>query len=494
MKFRSVFFLLLALLAALLAGCGSSMEASKARSRGLINRGYIVPAQQVRVAEYLNYYDQRFPEPTSGAPLAMDVRLGNTLTSPQDGEAWVQVGLQAVPASQERPTPLNLALVLDKSGSMKEADKMDYLKQSLDVFLNSLQPDDIIAIVAYSDEVQVLLPAQRVGNGGWVRETIQRLQPGGWTNLHAGLMQGFAEVEKNFDIRRNNRVLLLTDGIANRGVIDPQRIASEAKAYNDRGIYLSTIGLGVDLDDALLHMLAQQGHGAYHFIDSGQEMERVFREEAGSLVEKVARDITITIEADAGKLDYLVGYQGSPSPRGARVQLMDMGAGDSQALLAKFKMGRVRNQVTVARITLTYTDVFGQRQRSETRVASIAPGSAYEDPLVDIEVRRNVSIVRSAQALQRIDKLFSAGRYGEARDLARQMEDELREMAQLTGDRQMVEDADLFRRYQMTLSEALDEMQPDEPAPGSTPVAPSQPQRWGPAVTPVPSLPSVTLE
>ena len=493
MKRRITFITLITLLAALLAmalsGCGATIDASKARSRGLINRGYIVPADEVHVAEYLNYYEQRFPEPTD-APLALDVRLGNPQVSPAGGDVWLQVGLQAIAAPEGQRTPLNLALVLDRSGSMGETDKMDYLKQSLEVFLHSLRPDDIVSIVAYNDTARVLRPAQPVGDGGWIHDTVQRLQPVGWTNLNAGMMLGFEEVEKNFDIRRNNRVILLTDGIANRGVIDPQRIAENARAYNDRGIYLSTIGLGVSLDDDLLHTLAQQGHGAYHFIDSWDEMDKVFRQEADGLVEKVARDISITIEAEGGELDYVVGYEGDPPPQGATVQMRDMGAGDSQVLLAKFQAAPLRGPVTLARITLAYTDVFGQRQRSETRAVRIAPGRADEDPLADIEVRRNVTIVRSAQTLQGIDRLFEIGYYDDALTLARQMEAELREMAELTGDSQMVEDADLFRRYQMTLSQAIEAQAASEPRQND---ASQQPQRWGVA-TPTPALPVINVD
>ena len=488
MKRRITFITLtVALLAALITGCGAKMDASKARSRGLINRGYIVPAEEVRVAEYLNYYEQRFPEPTD-APLGLDIRLGNPLVASTGGDVWVQVGLQAASAPAGQRTPLNLALVLDRSGSMGETDKMTYLKRSLEVFLRSLRPDDIVAIVAYNDTARVLRPAQPVGDGAWIRETLQRLQPTGWTNLNAGMMLGFEEVEKHFDIRRNNRVILLTDGIANRGVIDPQRIAENARAYNERGVYLSTIGLGVSLDDELLHTLAQQGHGAYHFIDSWKEMDKVFREEVDGLVEKVARDITITIEADAGELTYLVGFDGAPPRRGATVQMTDMGAGDSQVLLARFRTTPLRAPATLARITLSYTDVFGQRQRSETRVVTITPAPANQDPLADIEVRRNVTIMRSAQALQDIDRLIETGYYADAMTLARQMEADLREMAALTGDAQMVEDADLFRRYQITLSEVMPEAATPAPRPDASP---QQPQRWG---APTPTLPVITVE
>ena len=483
---------LLALLLSLVSGCaGAVPDSSKAISRGAINRGAIVPAENVRVAEYLNYYEQRFPEPTD-QPLGLDVRLGNAQVPPHGGEVWMQIGLQAQRPADGQRTPLNLALVLDKSGSMGDTGKMTYLKQSLDVFLHSLRPDDIVSIVAYSDDAVVLRPTEAVGDGRWISKTIQRLEPEGWTNLHAGLMLGFQEVERHFDIRRNNRVLLLTDGRANRGETNPTRIAADALAYNEQGIYLSTIGMGVDLDDQLLSTLANQGHGAYHFIDSYDEMDKVFRTEAEGLVEKVARDITITLESAGGELVSITGYEGQPPSRGAQVKLFDMGAGDSQVLLARFRVSSIRTPKPLAAVRLTYTDVFGQRQREISAHPLIRPGgdTAF-DNLQDIEVLRNVTIADSAAALRSIDGLFEQGRYAEAWGLARQMEERLRHVAALTGDEQMVQDADLFRRYQVTLAEALG----GEPEPTTYQTLPSdgrQPQRWGVAGTP--TLPEVEIK
>ncbi|MCP4616939.1 MAG: VWA domain-containing protein, partial [Bradyrhizobium sp.] len=192
----------------------SPQDASKARSRALINQGVIVPEEEVRVAEYLSYYEQHFPAPADAA-LGLDLRLGNEQIPTAGGEVWLQIGVQAREAEDEQVTPLNLALVIDRSGSMSAPDKWPYLQQSLRVFFRSLGPDDIVAVVGYDDEAEVVLPAQRVGDYGWIEWTIERLYPRGSTNLHAGLMLGFQEVDKNFDVRRNNRVILLTDGIAN---------------------------------------------------------------------------------------------------------------------------------------------------------------------------------------------------------------------------------------------------------------------------------------
>lgn len=478
-----------------LSACAGALpDASKSYSRGVINRGAIVPADSIRVNEYLNYYEQRFPEPT-GQPLGLDLRLGNEQVSSSGGDIWLQIGLQASQPTEAARTPLNLALVLDTSGSMKSGDKLPALKQSLRVFLESLQPDDIVSIVAYSDEARTIRPAQPVADGRWIREAVDGLQPGGYTNLHAGMMRGFEEVERHFDIRRNNRVILMTDGVANRGEIEPEDIAADAKAYNDRGMFLSTIGLGLDLNDALLSTLANQGKGAYHFIDSAQEMDKVFRQEVDGLVEKVAGDVTVSIVPGRASLVWVSGYDGAPPAKGAQVKLPDMGAGDSQVLMVRLNAASWPGEAPVATVTLTYTDLFGQRQRQVAGEVRATAGGPDTNPLADVEVRRNAVVVQSAQSLIEIDHLFSSGRYEQAWWLARQMEEQLRATAALTADEQMVKDADLFRRYQLTLSEALG-FEPDRQQRPATPDS-GQPQRWGPdlgTAIPTPDLPTLEVE
>lgn len=481
---RTYTSLFLALSAAALAACSSAQDASKSYSRAVINRGAIVHAESIRVHEYLNYYEQRFPFP-SHEPLGLDVRLGNPEIPASGGPVWLQIGLQARETDQVERTPLNLALVLDTSGSMDAPDKMPYLKQSLMVFLASLRPEDRVALVTYDNTAHLLWQSQLVGDGGWIRGTVESLRPDGSTNLHAGLMLGLQEVERSFDIRRNNRVILLTDGIANRGVTDPGKIAGEALSYNQRGIYLSTIGLGLDFNDQLLSTLAQQGRGAYHFVDSAQEMDKVFRQEVEGLVERVANDVRISILPEAGvELQMVTGFEGIPPANGAQIVLQDMGAGDSQVLLVQLQAG-VGNQ-SLAQVTLSYFDVFAQRSREAIQIVGVHRANlSHYDPLADIEVLRNATIVGSTEALIAIDELFNQGRFESALYMAQAMEQDLRRVAALAGDGQMVEDADLFARYQVTLSNALgyDPLTP--------PQAPSDNQapRWGPGgLEPLPTL------
>jgi len=467
---------LISLVSLLLGACAGAVDTSKSYSRAVINRGAIVSADTIRTNEYLNYYEQRFPEPID-QPLGLDLRLGNPVLPARGDVAWLQIGIQARSAQENLVTPLNLALVLDASGSMAGDAKMVNLKRSLEVFLPSLAPDDIVSIVAFSDDAWVVRSPAPVGDGTWIRQAVNSLYPMQSTNLNAGLMLGFKLVDDHFDLRRNNRVILLTDGIANRGEINPERIAAAALDYNKQGIYLSTIGLGYDLDDDLLSTLARQGHGAYHFVDSPEEMDKIFREEVEGLVERVANDVSVIIDPAPGVyLNKVSGLDDLPPSGGAEVITIDMGAGDSQVIMVELHSGpELVGEKTLAEITLRYEDAFAQRQREITLpvVAMIRQIDQYH-PLVDIEVRRNATILASAEALRNIDKLFNQGHYQEAWELAYQMEWSLRSMAVQAGDPQMIEDADLFQRYQLTLAETL----------GYAPELPEESwggveQRWG---------------
>jgi Ca-activated chloride channel homolog len=471
------------------SACAAPMDASKARSRAVIQQGGIVPAEELRVAEYLNYYEQHFPEPAETV-LGLDLRPGNPQMPADGGEAWVQIGIQAKSALPEEIAPLNLALVIDRSGSMDTPEKMPYLKRSLRVFLQSLAANDIVSIVAYSTEPEVIVPARQVGDGAWIDQAIARLEPGGSTNLHGGLMLGFREVDSGFDVRRNNRVVLLTDGIANAGVTDPDRIAADAAEYNQRGIYLSTIGLGRDFNDALLSRLAIQGQGAYHFIDSAEEIEKVFRKEVLGLVQKAAGDVSVLLSpGDGVRLVGLTGYEGQPPAGPVEVRLRDMGTGDSQVVLAQLDVasGRAGRRL-LADVELRYTDLFANRRATITSAAFADAGATEDyDSLWDLEVLRNATIQQTAEGLKEIDRLYRSERYREAWELAHRLEQDLRRVADLTNEEQMEKDAGLIHQYQETLARWVESQTGSRPtAEGGAP----QPTRFyrGRDATPEPRV------
>lgn len=483
-------------LLALTACSGQAPSASNARSRAVINAGDIVPAEEIRVAEYLQYYDQTFPEPQHNS-IGLDLRLGNSTMPMQGGLSWLQIGLQAKSDKTEIVAPLNLAIVIDRSGSMDSSDKMPYVKESLRIFLESLNPDDIVSLVTYSNDAELLLPAQPIGDGYWVERTIEQIEPDGNTNLHAGMMLGFQEVEKNFDIRRNNRVMLLTDGIANRGVTDADQIAADALAYNERDIYLSTIGLGLAFNDALLIELANQGRGGYTFVDSAAEMERVFREQVSSLKQRVASDVSLTVIPEPTvRLIGLTGLDSQPPDSGATIPMWSLGTGDSSVMLAQLQVGQA-NQAgayPIATVQLSYFDEFAQQTINQEQTISVEMSgsvTAY-DPTWDLEILRNVTIQRTAEGMQEIDRLFQTEQYESAWRKAVELERQLTEVARLTDDPQMFDDSALMQRYQQTLADAL--WQVERRAPRLDDAAPTEENDRPYRQPSTPAMPTVVIE
>jgi len=471
---------------------GQAPEASKARSRAVINAGAIVPAEEVRIAEYLQYYEQHFPEPEREA-VGLNLRLGNERMPRQGGVVWLQMGLQTKSAETELVAPLNLALVIDRSGSMDVPDKMPYLKQSLRIFLASLSPQDIVSIVTYSDSAEVLLPAQPVGDGDWIQTTVEQIRPNGGTNLHAGMMLGFQEVERNFDARRNNRVILLTDGIANAGITDPARIAADALAYNRRGIYLSTIGLGLELNDALLSQLADQGQGGYSFVDSAQEMDRIFREHVAGLKQRVANEVNLTvIPADGVRLIGVTGQDDISPAEALNVPLWPLGTGDSAVMLAQLQVEPASGTAglrPLATVQLHYFDEFAQRPVTleQTIAGEMVENMTGYDPTWEVDILRNVTVQQTAEGMREIDRLFQSGQYETAWRLAVSLEQKLNEVAQLTHDSQMRQDVELMQRYQQTLADAV--WQTENHAPQLTSAEAEQLSFHDEAEAPVPAMP-----
>lgn len=488
MKNRSTLLSLLIFAAALLlSACAASMDAAKTRSDALIQAGEIPPAQELRVSEYLNYYKQDLPAPVNAA-VGLDTRLGNSRVSTDGGEAWLQIGLRARDADSQAIAPLNLALVIDRSGSMDTPDKMPLLKKSLGIFLHSLAPNDLVSIVTYSTDAELLVPTRQVGDGMWIEDAVNRIEPNGSTNLNEGLSLGLEQVWRNFDIHRNNRVILLTDGIANVGVVDPNQIAATAKQYNDHGIYLATIGLGHEYNDALLSQLARQGKGGYHFVGSAADMDKIFHDEVSGLIQKAASDVSVMLAPEAGvTVLEITGYDGTPPAGNLTIKLQDMGTGDTQIVLAHLRIAPGSSGIrSLANVQLQYTDLLSQQTASAVRnVTADSISFVNPDPLAEIQVLRNVTIQRTAEGMKEIDRLYHAQQYQDAWTLAAQLEQDLRRVAQLTGEAQLLKDADTMHQYQTTLAQWL----PGQPRPAAGNFAPTESTSPGyqrlPTFTPV---------
>ena len=194
-----------------------------------------------------------------------------------------------------RRTPVNLAIVLDRSGSMS-GDKIREAKEAAIMALERLGPDDIASVVTYESTVEVLVPATKLTDRDQIYAAIRRIQAGGSTALFAGVSKGAAELRKFLSAERVNRVILLSDGIANVGPSSPGDMAELGASLSREGIAVSTIGLGLDYNEDLMTRLAVESDGNHFFAENGSDLDRLFATELGEVTSVVAQDVDVTIE------------------------------------------------------------------------------------------------------------------------------------------------------------------------------------------------------
>src|SRR4051812_2780199 len=211
-------------------------------------------------------------------------------------------------ARRQSRAPLNLALILDRSGSM-QGDKLRYVQQAACHVLDLLDERDRVAVVAYDDQITLLsasvpMTAQARRD---LKDRMNALQPGGWTDLSGGWLEGCREIAAHQASQGINRSLLLTDGLANRGITEIEALTHHARELRQRGIATSTFGVGLDFNEQLLEALAEQGGGHFYYIERPDHIPDVFRRELGELLTVVARETFLSIAIPSGVAVELLG-------------------------------------------------------------------------------------------------------------------------------------------------------------------------------------------
>ena len=196
--------------------------------------------------------------------------------------------------------PMNIAVVLDRSGSMADDHKIEHAKQAIDALVDRLTTKDYLSIVIYDDRVETLLPIRRVTDRLYIKRLVDGIFPRSATNLGGGLIEGYRQLEENFKPEYIHRVILLSDGLANRGVTDPATLEQLANRYRNQNISLSTIGVGLEYNENLMLGLADHGGGNYYFVESPSQLSAIVGHELNGLNMIVARNARIELTLGDG--------------------------------------------------------------------------------------------------------------------------------------------------------------------------------------------------
>lgn len=279
-------------------------------ARNYLRQGLQPPPDAIRPEEFVNAFDQGYDIPPDTAFAV----YADGAPSPfhNDGTYFLRIGVQGYEASEwERPSA-NLTFVIDVSGSMAQENRLGLVKQSLQMLVDRMRPDDSIAIVVYGSSARVVLPPTSGAERNLILNAIYSLQPEGSTNLEAGLLLGYQQANIAYKPGGINRVILASDGVANVGATGPDSIVAQIRGYADAGIQLTTLGFGLgNYNDVMMEQLADQGDGQYAYIDTVQEAQDLFVDNLMSTLQTIALDAKIQVEFDPGVVQQyrLVGYE-----------------------------------------------------------------------------------------------------------------------------------------------------------------------------------------
>ena len=342
-----------------------------------------------------------------------------------------------LPRPDLRP-PVNLALVIDRSGSMS-GEKIEKAKEAALEVLRHLSSDDVFSLVAYESGVQTLIPARPVGNGRAIERAIRSIQPGGNTALFAGVSQGASEVRKYFESGYVNRIVLLSDGLANVGPSSPEELGRLGSALLKEGISVTTVGLGLDYNEDLMTRLAQRSDGNTYFVESSADLPRIFAAELGDVLNVVARRVVIEIEFPAGVRPLrFVGREGVIRGQHAELTLNQLYGGQEKYALVEIEVVPPESgaECEIARARVSYDDALTRRNATLTaartvqfsRSRSVVISSA--DHQVQADYAQNVIALAKDKAVELVDN----GRQDEAAQEMRRQAEALQKLADTYGN------------------------------------------------------------
>ncbi len=281
---------------------------SYTNARRFLQMGQLPPADSVRIEEFINYFKYSYPVQTE-KPFTFSYEIAPSPLS--KGRHLLKLGIKARDSiNQEKPW--NLVFLVDVSGSMADANKLELVKQSLRVLTNNMRSGDRVALVTYAGYAEVALPSTGIENKSRILAAIDQLGAGGSTHGSAGIMTAYQIAEQARISNGVNRVILATDGDFNVGVTDQNALIDLIEQKRKTGITLTTLGFGTgNYNEAMMEQIANKGNGNYFYIDSFKEARKVFETDLLGTIEVVAKDVKLQIEFNPDQvLEYrLVGYE-----------------------------------------------------------------------------------------------------------------------------------------------------------------------------------------
>ncbi len=349
----------------------------------------------------------------------------------------------------KRNNKVNLAIVLDKSGSMSGRNKMREARNAAITALQMLRQGDVFSVITYDSSARVIIPATAVtaNNRAMAIKHIQNISPSGSTALFGGVSLGANEIRKNSKENFVNRVILLSDGLANIGPSSPVELGRFGASLIKENISVSTIGVGINYNEDLMTALSQNSDGNFYYVENSSELPRIFSKELGSALKVAAKSIKLKIICPEGvRPQGILGHQCRISGNTIEMNFNQVYGGHEKSLILQVEVPpkTAGSQTNIAKVEVNYQGLEGEykHQVVDTVTAKFSADRKVVEKNVNLEVKADVAVQQGAvlreEAVQQADK----GKFDEAKKRLQQATVILNEAAAATGKKELAKQAE----------------------------------------------------
>ena len=280
--------------------------ASYAVTRRFIDGGNLPFQEGIRTEELVNYFNYDYPEPTGQHPISLN---GEVSSCPWNTDhKIVRIGIKGKKLNNYPNS--NLVFLIDVSGSMNPDDRLPMLQRGFKKFVDQLDDNDRVALATYAGNAGLVLESTSARESSTIKSAIDDLKSGGSTNGESGILLAYKTAEDNFIEGGNNRVIVATDGNFNVGISDQEELIKLIERMRDKGIFLTIIGVGSNVNEGTLEQIANNGNGNFEYLDSDKQLEKVFIDEYNKFF-TVAKDVKVQVEFNKSQIKAyrLIGYE-----------------------------------------------------------------------------------------------------------------------------------------------------------------------------------------
>lgn len=340
----------------------------------------------------------------SQAKVSGQIQIRSELASPivlenSQDKNYLKISLTGVDFDSAKRVPINLALVIDRSGSMS-GNRIEKAREAAILAINMLNEDDTISIVTFDNDAEIIIPSTKVTNKQrLINQINKKVTARGGTALFAGLSKGINQVKKQLSKDKINRIILLSDGQANVGPSSVGELSELAVIAAKNNIAITTLGIGSDYNEVLMSSIASYSDGNHVFVDNTYDLENVFVREFKDVMSVVAQDVVINIQLKDGvKPVRLLGRDGSIKGNLVTVRMNQLYANQEKYLLLEVipSKGKTGEDKTLAQVELKYDNLLANKTENQRQLVKIGytnkpqvvKDSVIEDVVAETEIQK----------------------------------------------------------------------------------------------------------